>query len=181
MALDRWLQRAWLRVRSLVLGTRVDLELDDELQFHLDQQTEVNISRGMSKDEARRAALRAFGGVEQRKEECRDTRRVSWLLDALRDGRHALRLLARSPVFAIAAVLSLGIGIGANVAMFSVVDALLLKKLPVPQPDGLVHFNIMTEPPYRRDDVPYNMFVRLREGATSFSSIAGVWPIERRT
>jgi predicted permease len=88
-------------------------------------------------------------------------------------------MLARNPVFAIAAVLSLGIGIGANVAIFSVVDALLLKKLPVPQPDGLVHFRIMTEPPYRRDDVPYEMFVRIRGGATAFSSIAGAWPIER--
>ena len=91
----------------------------------------------------------------------------------------ALRMLSRNPVFAIAAVLSLGIGIGANTAMFSVVDALLLKKLPVPQPDGLVHFIVMTEPPYRRDDVPYNMFVRLREGATSFSSMAGVSPVDR--
>ena len=157
----------------------MDRELDEELQFHIDQQTELNIRKGMTRGEARLAALRSFGGAEQRKEECRDTRRVSWLLDAVRDGRHALRLLVRNPVFAVAAVLSLGIGIGANVAMFSVVDALLLKKLPVPRPDGLVNFRIMTEPPYRRDDVPYRMFDRLRDGATSFSSMAGVWPIER--
>src|SRR5688500_15716736 len=156
MAVDRWLQRTWLRVRSIALGARVDRELDEELQFHIDQQTELNISRGLSRDDARRAALRAIGGVEQRKEECRDARRVSWLLDAMRDGRYALRLLTRNPVFAIAAILSLGIGIGANTAMFAVVDALLLKKLPVPQPDGLVHFEVKTEPPYRRGDVPYD-------------------------
>ena len=179
MALERWAARFALRLRSIVFGARLDRELDEELQFHIDQQTELNISRGMSRDEARRAALRAIGGVEQRKEECRDTRRVSWLLDAARDGRHALRLLIRNPVFAVAAVLSLGIGIGANTAMFAVVDALLLKKLPVPQPDGLVHVIVMTEPPYRRDDVPYQVFVRLREGATAFSSVAGVWPVER--
>ena len=133
----------------------------------------------MSPADAKAAALRAFGGIEQRKEEVRDTRRVSWLIDGVRDVRHGVRLLARSPMFAAAAILSLGIGIGANTAMFSVVDALLLKKLPVPQPDGLVHFNIMTEPPYRRDDVPYQTFVQLVEGATSFSSIAGVSSIDR--
>ncbi|MBY0493781.1 MAG: ABC transporter permease [Cyanobacteria bacterium] len=179
MAIDRMWQVIRLRLRSLLSGESVDRELDEELQFHIDRQTELNIGNGMTRDEARLAALRSFGGAEQRKEECRDTRRVSWLLDAVRDGRHALRLLARSPVFAIAAVLSLGIGIGSNVAMFSVVDALLLKKLPVPQPDGLVYFQIMTEPPYRRDDVPYRMYERLRESSTSFASMAGVWPMER--
>jgi predicted permease len=179
MAFDRRLRQLRLRLRSLVSGAAVDRELDDELQFHIDRQTESNISRGMNRDEARRAALLAFGGVEQRKEECRDTRRVSWLLDAVRDTRYGLRLLARNPVFATAAVLSLGIGIGANVAMFSVVDALLWKKLPVPQPEGLVHFIVMTEPPYRHDDLPYYMFVRIRDGATAFSSMAAVWPIER--
>lgn len=177
--MDRWLRQFVLRIRSIVLGSRVDRELDDEMRFHLEQQIAINIASGMNPEEARRAALRAFGGVEQRKEECRDTRRVSWLIDAIRDGRHALRLLARNPVFAVAAVFSLGIGIGANVAMFSVVDALLLKKLPVPQPDGLVNVVVMTEPPYRRDDMPYQWFERLREGATSFSSMAAAWPMER--
>lgn len=179
MSVDRWLRQLVLRIRSLALGARVDRELDEELRFHVDQQVELNIRHGLTRDEARLAALRQFGGVDQRKEECRDTRRVGWLVDAVRDGRHALRLLARSPVFAVAAVLSLGIGIAANVAMFSVVDALLLRKLPVPQPDGLVNFVIMTEPPYRRDDLPQRTYESLREGATSFSSMAAVWPIER--
>jgi predicted permease len=179
MAIERWVRRLDLRVRSIVMGARVDRELDEELQFHIDRQIEENVARGMSPAAARHAALRAFGGLEQRKEEVRDTRRVSWLLDAVRDGRHAVRLLVRNPMFAAAAVLSLGIGIGANTAMFSVVDALLLKKLPVPQPDGLVYFEVMTEVPYRRDDVPYDMFVRLRDGATSFSSMAGVFAVDR--
>ena len=179
MAFDRLWRVVRLRLRSLFSGTAVDRELDDELRYHLEQQADVNIARGMTPEAARTAALRAIGGVEQRKEECRDTRRVSWLIDAVRDGRYSLRMLARNPVFAIAAVMSLGIGIGANVAMFSVVDALLLKKLPVPHPDGLVHFQIMTEPPYRRDDVPPRMFERLRESATSFSAMAGSWPVER--
>lgn len=179
MAVDRWLQRTRLRVRSIALGARVDRELDEELQFHIDQQTELNISRGLSRDDARRAALRAIGGVEQRKEECRDARRVSWLLDAIRDGRHGLRLLARTPAFAGAAILSLGLGIGANVSMFSIVDALLLKKLPVPNPDGLVQLVTVMEPPYRSDSVTLQRFERLQQASPPFSTMAAVWPIER--
>jgi predicted permease len=179
VAIDRWLSRARLRLRSVLFGDHVDRELDEELQFHIEQQTELNISRGMSRDDARRAALRAFGGVDQRKEECRDTRRVSWLLDAVRDGRHALRLLVRNPVFTTAAVLSLGIGIGANVAMFSIVDALLLRKLPVPNPDGLVHFTAIVEPPYRMNELSFEHYERLRETTPSFSAMAAVRPVER--
>ena len=177
--MDRWLRRISLRLRSIVLGTRVDHELDEEMQFHIEQQTELNICRGMAPDEARRSAMCAFGGVEQKKEECRDTRRVSWLLDAVRDGRHALRVLARSPGFAIAAVMSLGIGIGANVVMFAVVDALLLKKLRVPIPDGLVQFVTVMEPPYRSDSVGFPTFERLQQSSHPFSHMAAMWPIER--
>jgi predicted permease len=179
MTIDRRLRRLALRIRSIVFGSRVEREMDDELQFHLDQQITTNIASGMSEADARQSALRVFGGVEQRKEEIRDTRRVGWLIDAVRDVRHGSRLLVRTPGFAVAAILSLGIGIGANVSMFSVVDALLLRKLSVPQPDGLWHVHIMTERPYRRDDVPFQMFERLRDGATAFSSMAGVWPVER--
>ena len=168
-----------LRLRALWRGAALDRELDDELQFHLDQQTAENIAKGLAPADARLVALRAFGGVDQRKEDCRDTRRVSWLLDAVRDGRYALRLLARSPVFALAAVLSLGIGIGANVAMFSVVDALLLKKLPVPNPDGLVQFLSVMEPPYRSDSVSFQTLERMQQAPLPFSSLAGIWPIER--
>ena len=179
MAIDRWVARVALRLRSIVSGRRLDRELDDELQFHIDQQTELNISRGMRRDDARRAAVRAFGGVEQRKEECRDTRRVSWLLDAIRDGRHGLRLLARTPAFAAAAIVSLGLGIGANVSMFSIVDALLLKKLPLPNPNRLVQFVTVMEPPYRSDSVTLDTFERLQRASPPFSTMAAVWPIER--
>jgi len=102
-----------------------------------------------------------------------------WFIDFARDARYGLRLLARSPLFAVVAVLSLGIGIGANVAMFSVVDALLFKKLPIPRPDGLVHLIAIDDPPFQSDNVPYAIFEHLRDGATAFSSIAGIWPIER--
>ena len=179
MAFDRWLRQLRLRLRSIVSGSAVDRELDDELQFHIDQQIELHISRGMSRDEARRAALRAFGGIEQRKEEVRDTRRVSWLIDGVRDVRHGARLLARSPMFAAAAILSLGVGIGANVSMFSIVDALLLRKLPVPNPDGLVHVTAIVEPPYRMNELMFEHYERMRETTPSFSAMAAVRPVER--
>lgn len=160
-------------------GTRVDRELDDELQFHVDRQIEDNVARGMSPADARAAALGSFGGIEQRKEEVRDTRRVSWLIDGVRDLRHGARQLARSPMFAAAAILSLGIGIGANVSMFSIVDALLLKKLPVPNPDGLVHFTASVEPPYRLTELSVEHYERLRAAMPSFSAMAAVKPVER--
>ncbi len=179
MAIDRWTARIALRLRSLVSGTRLDRELDEELQFHIDQQTDLNINRGMNREDARRAAMGALGGVEQQKEQCRDARHVSWLLDAIRDGRHGLRLLSRTPAFAAAAILSLGLGIGANVSMFSIVDALILKKLPVPNPDGLVQFVSVMEPPYRSDSVSLETFERLQQVSTPFSVMAAAWPIER--
>ena len=179
MAIDRWSRRLRLRLRSLVWGGRADRELDDELQFHIEQQVAANLDAGMSQGEARRAALRAIGGVEQRKEECRDTRRVSWLIDVVRDLHHGARQLARSPMFAAAAILSLGIGIGANVSMFSIVDALLLRKLPVPNPDGLVHFTAVVEPPYRMKELMFEHYERLRDSSQSFSAMAAVRPVER--
>jgi predicted permease len=179
VAVDRWYRRARLRVRSIVFGTRVERELDEELRFHIEQQTASNIEAGMPAEEAHRAATRAFGGVDQRKEECRDTRNVSWLLDAVRDVRHGARLLARSPMFAAAAIVSLGIGIGANVAMFSIVDALLLKKLPVPNPGGLVHFTAVVEPPYRMNELAFEHYQRMRATSPWFSAMAAVRPVER--
>ena len=112
MTLDRLRQIMRLRLRSLIAGASVDRELDEELQFHVDQQIAANLERGMTPAEARTAALRAIGGVEQRKEECRDARKVGWLVDAIRDLRHGVRLLVRSPLFAIVAILSLGVAIG---------------------------------------------------------------------
>ena len=102
-----------------------------------------------------------------------------WAIDVIRDARHGLRLLARSPLFASVAVLSLGIGIGANVAMFAVVDALLLKKLPIPRPDGLGYFVAVDESGFRGENVPYGVYEHFRDGLTSFTSIAAIWQIER--
>lgn len=179
MAFERWWRRASLRIRSLVFSNRVERELHDEVRFHLEQQVAANLAAGMNEEDARASARRAFGGVDQRTEECRDTRRVGWLVDAARDLRHGARLLVRSPLFAAVAILSLGIGIGANVAMFSVADALLLKKLPVGNADGLVYLRSVDDQGFRSDNMPFEMFRQLRDAAPPLASIAAIWPIER--
>src|SRR5688572_10669100 len=104
MTFDRLRQIVRLRWRSLVSGSSVDRELDEELRYHVEQQIQANLERGMTPDAARMAALRAMGGVEQRKEECRDTRRVSPIENLLRDVRLAARQLRQQPGFALTAI-----------------------------------------------------------------------------
>lgn len=105
----------------------MERELDEELRFRLEMQTEENLRRGMSPEEARGQAVLLFGGVEGHREAARDVRGVGWLEDGARDARYAWRSLSRAPGFALAAVLTIGLGIGANTAIFGVVDALFLQ------------------------------------------------------
>src|SRR5688572_24835405 len=128
------------RLRGLFLKRNLDQELADEIQSHLEMQVEDNQRQGMSADEARYAALRKFGGVDQVKETYRDRRGLPFLETFFRDLGYGARMLRRSPIVTTVAVLSLALCIGANTALFSVVDAVLLKTLPVESPDRLVIF-----------------------------------------
>lgn len=126
-----------LRIQSLLGSARAEQELDEELRYHLEMRTEEYVARGMSREEARRSALIALGGLDRNKEECRDARGLQWLSEMLRGFRIAFRRLARSPLLSAVVVLSLALGIGANTGIFSMVHQILLRPLPVEKPEEL--------------------------------------------
>jgi len=134
----RWADILRLRLRSLFWRTRLERELDEELRYHLDRQVEENLASGMTRREARYAALRSFEGWEQRREECRDMRGWNLLENTLQDFRFALRQLHKTPGFTVTAILTLTLGMCASVAIFGFVDAALLKPLPYLEPGRLV-------------------------------------------
>ncbi len=134
-----------LKVQLLALFRRrtAEAELDEELRYHLEKEIERHIAGGMSPQDARRAAFRGFGGFEQKKEECRDARRLGLVEDLLQDLRYGGRMLWKKPAFTMVAVLTLGLGIGANTAVFTLINALLLRSLPVPSPHEIVAVNAL--------------------------------------
>jgi predicted permease len=133
-----WLRVFIHRLRGIFLKRRLERDLEEEIRSHLEMQIEENVRQGMNSEEARRAALRKFGGVEQVKEVYRDRRSFPLVESILQDLRYAVRTFKKSPGFMTVTVLTLALGIGANTAMFSLIDAMLLKALPVRQPDELV-------------------------------------------
>ena len=126
------------RVRALFRHREVESELDEELRFHFDREVQKYIARGMSEQQARRTARMAFGGHDQVKEDCREARGTSFIELTLDDAKYAIRQLIGNPTFSIVMILTLALSIGANSAIFSVINGVLLKRLPYPEPERLV-------------------------------------------
>jgi len=126
----RWYYKLPLRLRSIFHKNRAELDLSEELQFHLQNQIDEYVAQGMNPKEARHTALRSLGGIEQTKEECRDARKVNLIENFLQDARFGLRMLRRSPGFSLLAILCLTLGIGANAAVFSWIEGILFRPYP---------------------------------------------------
>ena len=169
-----------LRLRSLFRRAGVEQDLSDELRFHFENQVEEKMARGTSPEEARYAALRELGGVEQIKEECRDMRRVNLIEDFLQDVRYGLRQLRRSPGFTAVAMATLALGIGATTAIFSVVDSVLLQSTPYARPAELVE--ITEKGPQTAageiNEVSAGDFTDWQEQASAFQELAAYEPWE---
>ena len=128
----------WKRLSALFRGGQLDRGLNAEVRFHIDMETEKNIKQGMTPAEARTKALRSFGPMEKHKAETREARGVSWFENLVADLKYGGRALVKHPGYAMLAVLTLGLGIGANTAIFSVINGVLLKPLPYEHGDRLV-------------------------------------------
>src|SRR5882724_245773 len=129
-----WPSRIWNTLR----GRSLDRELDDELRHHLDLRARDFENAGMTPAAARQEATRQFGNITLQREVTREMDVSRWMEMTLKDVRYALRQFARSPGFTAVAVLSLALGIGANTAVFSILDAVLFRELPVPNPKEIV-------------------------------------------
>ena len=160
------------RWRSIVRRAEVENGLNEEIRFHIDQQTDKNIRAGMDPAEARRQAFIKFGGVEHVKEQARDEFRPALIEDFLRDLRYGGRILRRAPAFALIAIITLGLGIGAATAVFSVVNGVLLAPLPYPDSDRIVRLFQIDSNGRRMGAVSEPNFEDWKQGTRAFRAMA---------
>ena len=162
------------RVHSFLHRSDADNELQREIEIHIQQLTNEAVAGGLTEDEARTMALREFGPVDQIREKCRDARRVSWIQDFVQDLRYGVRMLRQSPAFTAVAVMTLALGIGASTAIFSIVDAVLLRSLPYRDPNQLVlMFGVPLDRPDALSGISYRDFTECLAQNSAFSHLAG--------
>src|SRR5689334_1061457 len=163
---------SWLRrLRSTLFGSTHDEEFAEEMQFHLDERIDEYVKGGMPYEQARLEAQRRLGSVALTRDQVRDVDTFRWLRDVGRDVRYALRVMSRTPSFALAVVSVLALGIGANTTIFSIVNAVLLRPLPFEEPERLVQ--VFTRPPGGTpSDVSPGKFYDWQRDAQSFDGMA---------
>lgn len=161
------------RLRALFRRKQMEADLDEELRYHFDRAVEKYRESGMNESEARRRARMAFGGHEQMKEDAREARGTSFIENTAQDARYALRQLRANPIFAAVMIATLALAIGANSAIFSVVDGVLLRRLPYARADRVVRL-FLTSPMYPRFALNPWDFHDMRDRNTSFSGMAAI-------
>jgi putative ABC transport system permease protein len=172
----RWIAESWKWLRSMARGRALESGLDEEMRFHLDQQTEKLRRAGLSSEEARRQALLKFGGLERIKDSTRDEIRPALLEDSARDVRHGVRLLQRAPGFTAAALVTLALGIGATSAIFSVVRTVMLAPLPYREPERIVAIWETNRGGTSRNVIAPANFVAWRERTQTLEHLGMVGP-----
>jgi putative ABC transport system permease protein len=170
MRMEHWRFTALLRLKSIFRRSRVERELDEELRFHLEKKIEEGVAEGLSQEEARGRALRAMGGLDQRKEEMRDMRHIHWLTDFLDDVRYAFRSLRRTPGLSAFVVVTIALGIGMIATPFSMLDALMFRPYPVPRPADVVTL-VSTSRDNAYDSFSYREYLDIRDHTKSYDGV----------
>ena len=167
---EHWWYTAPLRIRSIFRRRRVESEMEEELRFHLEHRIEEGIANGLSPEDARRGALLAMGGLDQRKEEIRDARHVHWLTDFVDDLRYAVRSLRRTPGLTAFIVLTIALGVGMTATPLSMLDALIFRPYPVPRPGQVVTL-VSTSRDNAFDSFSYREYRDIRDHAKSYDGV----------
>ncbi len=170
----RWLSTVAYSVRSLFTKKQLDEQLSEEIKVHVEMATEANVAKGLARDEARYAALKEFGNVASFQQQASERRGWLWLEQAVQDFRYAIRQLNRNRRFAATIVLILALGIGACTSVFSVVDALLFRPLPVKDPAGLRSV-VFTDPKvgFSHLNITTPCVREYQSGVTAFDDLVG--------